>query len=90
MRDTRPPPVLPVAAVPPCVAVLCDYRKSMSEAIELPLARIGNSRGVRLPVGLIRKHGLEGGVILEERNGELTRKEASALRRLLQETYCEP
>jgi len=43
----------------------------MKNTTELPLARIGNSRGVRLPVALIRKHGLESGVILEERDGEL-------------------
>jgi antitoxin MazE len=43
----------------------------MSNAHELALARIGNSRGIRLPIALIRKHGLENGLILEDRGHEL-------------------
>jgi len=39
--------------------------------LELSLARIGNSRGIRLPGALIRKHGLENGLILEDRGHEL-------------------
>ena len=47
---------------------------------ELSLARIGNSRGIRLPSALIRKHGLEDGLVLEDRGHEivLTPKSGSA------------
>ncbi len=43
----------------------------MSNALELSLAQIGNSRGIRLPSALIRKHGLENGLLLEDRGHEL-------------------
>lgn len=48
--------------------------------MELSLARIGNSRGIRLPSALIRKHGLERGLVLEDRGHEivLTPKSGSA------------
>lgn len=48
--------------------------------MELSLARIGNSRGIRLPSALIRKHGLEDGLVLEDRGHEivLTPKGGSA------------
>jgi antitoxin MazE len=39
--------------------------------LELSLARIGNSRGIRLPASLIRKHGLEDGLVLEDRGHEI-------------------
>lgn len=47
---------------------------------ELSLARIGNSRGIRLPSALIRKHGLADGLVLEDRGHEivLTPKSGSA------------
>ena len=48
-----------------------DYGKSMPNTLELSLAQIGNSRGIRLPSALIRKHGLENGLILEDRGHEL-------------------
>jgi antitoxin component of MazEF toxin-antitoxin module len=35
--------------------------------LETKLTQIGNSRGIRLPADLIRRHGLESGVLLEER-----------------------
>ena len=38
---------------------------------ELKLARIGNSRGIRLPADLIRRHGLDDGVLLEDRGDSL-------------------
>ena len=40
----------------------------------LSLAQIGNSRGIRLPAGLIRKHGFEHGLVLEDRGHELALK----------------
>ena len=54
------------------------------KTFELSLARIGNSRGIRLPSALIRKHGLEDGLedglVLEDRGHEivLTPKSGSA------------
>lgn len=39
--------------------------------VELTLAHIGNSRGIRLPSTLNRKHGLEDGMILEDRGHEI-------------------
>jgi antitoxin component of MazEF toxin-antitoxin module len=39
--------------------------------VELTLARIGNSRGIRLPADMIRRHGLESGMVLEDRGNEL-------------------
>ena len=41
------------------------------KSIERALARIGNSRGIRLPADLIRRHGLESGMILEDRGNEI-------------------
>lgn len=38
----------------------------MSRTLEIPLARIGNSRGIRLPAPLIKKIGFERGVVLED------------------------
>jgi antitoxin component of MazEF toxin-antitoxin module len=49
--------------------------------LELPLARIGNSRGIRLPADLIRKHGLEGGLLLEERRDALVLRPKPGSRR---------
>ncbi len=34
---------------------------------EISLARIGNSRGIRIPAHLIRKYGFEAGILLEDR-----------------------
>lgn len=41
------------------------------KTVEIALARIGNSRGIRLPADLIRKHGLEPGIIIEDRGHEI-------------------
>ena len=43
----------------------------MNHVRELTLARFGNSRGIRLPSALIRKHGLENGLVLEDRGHEI-------------------
>lgn len=50
--------------------------------IELTLARIGNSRGIRLPADLIRKHGLEPGMVLEDRGHELVLRPKGGPRKL--------
>jgi antitoxin MazE len=39
--------------------------------LELPLTRIGNSRGVRLPAALLKKYGFTKTVVLEERASEV-------------------
>ena len=41
------------------------------KTVEAKLLRIGNSRGICLPAALIRKHHLDEGVLLEERDGEI-------------------
>jgi antitoxin component of MazEF toxin-antitoxin module len=41
------------------------------KTVEIALARIGNSRGIRLPAELIRKHGLEPGIVIEDRGHEI-------------------
>jgi antitoxin MazE len=58
--------------------------------MEVPLAQIGNSRGVRLPSALIRKHGFDQGVLLEDRGHEIVLKRKGGSRKLsLEETYKE-
>ncbi len=57
---------------------------------ELKLARIGNSRGIRLPADLIRRHGLEDGVLLEDRGDSLVlRPKAKPKKLSWEETYKE-
>ncbi len=41
------------------------------KVMELKLTRIGNSRDIRLPAGLIAKHHLERGILLEERDNDV-------------------
>lgn len=41
------------------------------KTIEVTLAQIGNSRGIRLPAALIHKHGLERGLVIEDRGHEI-------------------
>ena len=50
--------------------------------IELTLARIGNSRGIRLPADLIRKHALEPGIVLEDRGHEIVLRPEDGPRKL--------
>ena len=38
----------------------------MSSTLEIPLTRIGNSRGIRLPAPLIKKLGFDAGILLED------------------------
>lgn len=60
------------------------------KTIELTLARIGNSRGIRLSADLIRKHGLEPGMVLEDRGHELVLRPKGGPRKLSwEETACE-
>ncbi|MCL4839620.1 MAG: AbrB/MazE/SpoVT family DNA-binding domain-containing protein [Thermoanaerobaculia bacterium] len=50
---------------------------------ELKIARIGNSRGVRLPAAALQRYGMEGAVIMEERSdGILLRPLGPAPRKL--------
>jgi antitoxin MazE len=52
------------------------------KTLETKLTRIGNSRGIRLPAALIRKHQLDHGVVLEEREGEIVLKPKKASKKL--------
>jgi antitoxin MazE len=57
---------------------------------ELSLARIGNSRGIRLPADLIRRHGLDDGIVLEDRGDSLVlRPKAKPKKLSWEETYKE-
>ncbi len=49
---------------------------------EISLARIGNSRGIRLPAGLIRRHGFENGLVIEDRGHEIALRPKRAPRKL--------
>jgi antitoxin component of MazEF toxin-antitoxin module len=44
------------------------------ETLAIPLARIGNSRGIRLPAHLIRKMGFDTGLLLEDHGDSLVLK----------------
>lgn len=58
--------------------------------INLQLAQIGNSRGVRLPADLIRKHGFQNGLILEDRGHEIAlRPKAGSIKLSWEETASE-
>ena len=60
------------------------------KTLELSLAQIGNSRGIRLPADLIRKHGFEHGLVLEDRGHELALKPKTSPKKLSwEETYQE-
>ena len=60
------------------------------KTIALSLAQIGNSRGVRLPAGIIRKHGFERGLVLEDRGHEIALKPKARPKKLSwEETYRE-
>jgi len=62
----------------------------MKARTQLTLAQIGNSRGIRLPSALIRKHGLENGLILEDRGHELVITPKGGPKKLSwEETYKE-
>ena len=52
------------------------------KTLQIKLTRIGNSRGVRLPAELIRKHHLDHGVLLEEREGEIVLRPKKAPKKL--------
>ena len=52
------------------------------KTLQIKLTRIGNSRGVRLPADLIRKHHLDHGVLLEEREGEIVLRPKKAPKKL--------
>ncbi len=51
--------------------------------VELKIARIGNSRGVRLPAAALRKYGIGNAVVMEERSdGILLRSPGPAIEKL--------
>lgn len=60
------------------------------KVIPLDLVRIGNSRGIRLPAELIRKHGFEAGVILQDHGDGISLKPKRSAKKLsLADTYKE-
>jgi len=60
------------------------------KTLTLKLARIGNSRGIRLPADLIRRHGLDDGVVVEDRGDSLVlRPKAKPVKLSWEETYKE-
>lgn len=60
------------------------------KTLEISLAQIGNSRGIRLSADLIRKHGFEHGLVLEDRGHEIALRPKTAPRKLSwEETYKE-
>jgi antitoxin component of MazEF toxin-antitoxin module len=65
----------------------CNYRYYM-KPIEIKVARIGNSRGVRLPAGTLDRYDIGDTVIMEERlEGILLRPHGPPIQKLsLQET----
>ncbi len=50
--------------------------------LEISLAQIGNSRGIRLSADLIRKHGFEHGIVLEDRGHEIALKPKAGPKKL--------
>ena len=52
-------------------------------SVELKVARIGNSRGVRLPAAALRRYGIGAAVVMEERSdGILLRRPGPAVEKL--------
>ena len=51
------------------------------KTLETKLTRIGNSRGIRLPAALIRKHQLDHGVLLEDGEKEIVLRPKKASKR---------
>jgi len=51
----------------------CYYRNYMKSVV-LKVARIGNSRGIRLPAAMLRKYHITDTVIAEERDDEIILK----------------
>ena len=58
------------------------YGVDTMKTLEAKLTRIGNSRGIRLPAEMIRKHHLDQGVLLEERDGEIVLRPKNAPKKL--------
>jgi antitoxin component of MazEF toxin-antitoxin module len=54
-----------------------DYCNYMTPTLEIPLTRIGNSRGIRLPAPLIKKLGFDGGILLEDHGDRVVLKPTS-------------
>jgi antitoxin component of MazEF toxin-antitoxin module len=52
------------------------------KTLALTLAQIGNSRGIRLPADLIRKHGFQHGLVLEDRGHEIALKPKAGSKKL--------
>jgi antitoxin MazE len=66
-----------------CQSAYSNYIKT----IELKITRIGNSKGIRLPAGIIRRYKLDGAVLLEQRPDELALRPKKAKKLSWAETY---
>lgn len=58
------------------------YGGSIMKSLEAKLLQIGNARGIRLPAAMIRKHQLDAGVVLEERDGEIVLRSKQVTKKL--------
>ena len=67
-----------------------DHSKSVMKTVELSLTQIGNSRGIRLSAELIRRHGFEQDIVMEDRGCETVLRSKGGTRKLSwKETYRE-
>ena len=57
--------------------------------IELAITRIGNSRGIRIPAEILRRHRIGDAVLLEERGDELVLRPKKQAKLSWKETYHE-
>ena len=57
--------------------------------IELAITRIGNSRGIRIPAEILRRHGIGDAVLLQERGDELVLRPKKQAKLSWKETYRE-
>lgn len=55
--------------------------------IELPVVKIGNSRGIRLSASLLRKYGIQKTLLMEERSGEIVLRPKRSQKLSWKETF---
>jgi len=57
------------------------------KVLELPLARIGNSKGIRLPATLLKRYGITDSLLLEQRADEIVLKPKRSRKLSWKETF---
>ncbi|MEO8353812.1 MAG: AbrB/MazE/SpoVT family DNA-binding domain-containing protein [Chthoniobacteraceae bacterium] len=70
-----------------CQGVPCNYSGYM-KTVELAITRIGNSRGIRIPADILRRHKIGESVLLEERADELVLRPKKLAKLSWKETYA--